>query len=137
MRNALLALAIIVAAGAVWWFTIRDDGSETAGGQPIVEVKVPALQGAAADGAQLFAANCAQCHGENASGRNGFGPPLVHVIYEPNHHGDLAFQMAVKQGVRAHHWPFGNMAPVPGVGEDDVNKIIAYVRTLQQANGIN
>ena len=64
------------------------------------------------------------------------GPPLVHVIYEPSHHGDAAFVLAVRPGVRAHHWPFGNMLPVEGVSDRAVADIIAYVRALQRANGI-
>lgn len=69
-------------------------------------------------------------------GKQGFGPPLVHKIYEPSHHGDAAFQVAAAQGVRAHHWRFGNMPPQDGVTAGDVTAIIAYVRELQRANGI-
>ena len=57
MRNVLLAVVLAVAAGVVWWFAIREDGSEAIAGEPFVEVKVPALEGAAGDGAQIFAAN--------------------------------------------------------------------------------
>ncbi|WP_269586208.1 c-type cytochrome [Roseibium sp. Sym1] len=85
----------------------------------------------------MFRENCSACHGENAAGREKLGPPLVHRIYEPGHHGDGAFFLAVQQGVRAHHWPFGNMPPVAGVPHNDVENIIVYVRRLQQANGIN
>ncbi|MCB1406038.1 MAG: c-type cytochrome [Rhodobacteraceae bacterium] len=103
----------------------------------LVEITVPdGLSGNAALGAPLFAAACATCHGENAVGRDGRGPPLIHRIYEPSHHGDEAFQIAVAQGVRAHHWPFGNMAPVEGLTRGDVSMIVAYIRAVQQANGI-
>ena len=64
------------------------------------------------------------------------GPPLLHKIYEPSHHGDVAFQLAVKNGVRAHHWPYGDMAPVPQVTPDDVAHITAYVRAEQRKAGI-
>ena len=57
-------------------------------------------------------------------------------IYEPNHHGDMSFRLAARQGVRAHHWDFGNMPPVEGVTDEDVIKITRYVRELQKANGI-
>ncbi len=59
-------------------------------------------------------------------------PPLVHKIYEPGHHADGAFLLAVSRGVRAHHWPFGDMPPVDGVSQEDVQKIVAYVRALQR-----
>lgn len=48
----------------------------------------------------------------------------------------MAFQMAVAQGVRAHHWPFGDMPPQAGLTREDVGNIVAYVRALQRANGI-
>lgn len=63
-------------------------------------------------------------------------PPLVHRIYEPGHHSDDAFRSAVRMGSPAHHGPFGDMPPVPGLFEHDVERIIVYVRTLQRANGI-
>ncbi len=82
-----------------------------------------------------FKSFCARCHGERALGTNQ-GPPLVHKVYEPNHHGDAAFYRAAAQGVRAHHWQFGDMPKVDGVTEHDVTEIIRYVRWLQRQAGI-
>lgn len=90
---------------------------------------------AAPPGAALFDKNCARCHGRAADGGPG-GPPLVHEIYHPGHHADAAFHLAVRQGVRAHHWSYGNMPAIPGVSEAEVDQIIAYVRALQVAAGI-
>ena len=87
-------------------------------------------------GARLFAANCAVCHGENATG-TATGPPLLHRIYEPGHHPDASFRRAVEHGVMSHHWRFGHMPPVPGLSRQDIARIIAYVRELQRANGIH
>lgn len=83
-----------------------------------------------------FQSNCLACHGENAVGQKGVAPPLIHKIYEPSHHGDESFQRAVAVGVRAHHWKFGNMPSIEGLTRGDVKAIIAYVRELQEANGI-
>jgi mono/diheme cytochrome c family protein len=93
------------------------------------------LTGDAREGADLFAKDCAACHGPGAAGSDK-GPPLVDRIYEPSHHDDASFRRAVRQGVRAHHWPFGDMQPVPGVSDRNVERIIAYVRALQRAAGI-
>lgn len=82
-----------------------------------------------------FHANCATCHGEHGTGTDK-GPPLVHKIYEPNHHGDLAFQLAAANGVRAHHWNFGNMPKIEGVTPEDVRQITQYIRWLQRQAGI-
>jgi len=104
----------------------------------MVDVLLPASLSANAQiGQKVFEAKCAECHGKNAAGQDGVAPPLVHKIYEPSHHGDAAFLLAAKNGVRAHHWRFGNMSPLEGVTDGDVKMIVAYVRELQRANGIN
>lgn len=100
-----------------------------------VKVKTTQLTGLAKEGETLFNDNCAACHGVNASGTES-GPPLIHKIYEPSHHGDAAFFRAPKQGVKAHHWPYGNMPPVEGITDRHTRKIVRYVRELQRANGI-
>ncbi len=113
-------------------------GAGAAGGKggAMAEVRVPALEGLAQMGALAFRAKCASCHGERAEGRRGVAPPLVHDYYKPSHHGDAAFVLAARTGVRAHHWRFGDMPPVRGVTEAEIRSIIAYVRALQKANGI-
>lgn len=107
-------------------------------GAPLVAVTLPeTLSTDAQIGKRAFDSVCAACHGENAAGKAGFGPPLVHKIYEPSHHGDMAFLIAVERGVQAHHWRFGNMPAQQGVTQGDVKAMVTYVRELQRANGIN
>lgn len=117
----------------------QDSVQPASGGQGavIVSVEVPELSDRAKQGKLAFDANCASCHGANAAGQDGVAPPLVHIIYEPNHHGDASFLLAAKNGVRAHHWPFGDMSPVPDITEDSIALVVTYVRELQRANGIN
>ncbi len=91
------------------------------------------------DGVQVgeatFKTHCLRCHGERAGGTEQ-GPPLVHKIYEPSHHGDGAFYRAAANGVRAHHWNFGPMPKIPDVTTEEVAQIIRYVRWLQRQAGI-
>ena len=129
-------LAVVLAAGGLWYVLKPTPPEQKAEGAPIVSVKVPDLSGPAAEGEVAFNANCAVCHGANAAGQDGVAPPLVHKIYEPSHHGDMAFAIAARRGVRAHHWPFGDMPPVPDVSDEQLVQIVTYVRTLQRANGI-
>ncbi len=86
-------------------------------------------------GKKLFARQCASCHGAELKGSDK-GPPLLHKVYEPSHHSDAAFQLAAKNGSRAHHWNFGDMPPVPGITPDEVAHITAYVRAEQRKAGI-
>lgn len=135
-RNTLIAIAAVGGiVGAVTWFSMPEDHDHGEHGAITSGVKHAKLSETAEQGRSLFNANCAVCHGKNASGSQS-GPPLVHKIYEPNHHSDLSFRRAAKFGVRAHHWSFGNMPPVPAVTESDVTRIVAYVRELQRVNGI-
>lgn len=114
------------------------DTSQLSEGDPIALVRLPSEMSSLAQVGKLaFDAKCSDCHGTNAAGMEGFAPPLVHKIYEPSHHGDMSFQLAVQNGVRAHHWKYGNMPPVEGLTKGDVRGIIAYVRELQRENGIN
>ncbi len=96
----------------------------------------PGLMPNAAAGKPLFDRNCASCHGADLKGSDK-GPPLLHRIYESSHHADASFQLAAKNGVRAHHWQFGDMAPLPQVTPDDVAHITAYVRAEQRKVGIH
>ena len=97
---------------------------------------MPALSGAAARGASAFGESCAACHGADAGGVSGKGPPLIHAYYEPGHHGDISFRLAVRRGVRAHHWRFGDMPAIDGVSDAALEEIIAFVRAVQKANRI-
>lgn len=130
----IVALAAAAIAGVVGWMQWFDDDPAHSG-DAATTLTVPAFSTEAEAGQALFEENCMACHGRHASGSDQ-GPPLVHRIYEPNHHADISFILAVRNGVRAHHWPFGNMAPVEGVSDEDTIKIIRYVRELQRANGI-
>ncbi|MFU8841610.1 MAG: c-type cytochrome [Nitriliruptoraceae bacterium] len=122
LRLALLALVTLSACASS-----PDAGS--------VEGSDDAASEVAVRGRELFAANCAACHGVAGTGTTS-GPPLVHIIYEPSHHGDGAFHRAVREGVTPHHWDFGPMPPVSGLSDADIDHIIGYVREQQRAAGI-
>ena len=132
-----LAIAAVVVGGGALLFLRGEQPGTAAIGAPLAEVKVPQLGEAELAGEAIFNARCASCHDTNAAGKDGFGPPLVHKIYEPSHHGDMAFVLAAQNGVQAHHWRFGNMPAQSGLTRADVDGIVIYVRELQRANGIN
>ncbi len=140
---ALLAGAVALGGYWVW----RGAGAGGAGpvaaaapakGDPIVaEIAIPAsFTASEAMGETAFNAVCASCHGADGGGRQGMGPPFIHPIYRPGHHGDMAFLSAVQNGVGAHHWTFGDMPAQKGLTRADVASIVAYVRALQRTNGI-
>jgi len=63
------------------------------------------------------------------------GPSLRSIIYEPGHHSDESFHNAIINGARQHHWSFGDMPPVEGLSDEDVELVIAFVRAEQQRLG--
>lgn len=132
-----LFFALLFITFGVQYFSNGSASAAMEEGTALVAIKTPESYSKNAQiGKRLFEAKCADCHGPNAVGKAGVAPPLIHIIYEPNHHGDESFQRAVALGVRAHHWKFGNMPAVAGLTRAEVKSIIAYVRELQKHNGI-
>ncbi|MCY4638894.1 MAG: cytochrome c [Chloroflexi bacterium] len=109
-------------------------GAGAGGGEPGA-ARAYDLSERARAGEALFGANCAACHGPGAAGTDQ-GPTFIAGVYHPGHHADFAFVRAVSSGVPRHHWSFGDMPPVPGLAEDEVQQIICYVREVQRANGL-
>lgn len=88
----------------------------------------------ATDGPELYATNCASCHGPDLRG-TALGPSHLSIVYQPGHHPDESFRAAITSGVTPHHWNFGPMQPVAGLDDDEMTAIIAYVRDVQQREG--
>ena len=85
-------------------------------------------------GKQLYGGACAMCHGADLRGTRQ-GPSHLSKVYEPSHHPDEAFRLAVKNGVRAHHWRFGDMPSLPEFPDDALTDVIAYIRSEQEKQG--
>lgn len=136
-RKYILPTVIAAIAGGSFYVLNGGDDAPAGTGGALVQVTVPDLSPLAQQGAEAFGTHCIACHGANAAGVDGAGPPLVHKIYEPSHHGDMAIALAPIRGVPQHHWPFGDMPPVEGITEDEILRILAYIRELQRANGIS
>lgn len=87
-----------------------------------------------ADGRTVFAARCASCHGEDLRGSDE-GPSQLSIVYEPNHHSDATYRAAIRNGVGQHHWNFGDMPPVEDITDEQIERVIAYIRSEQQRLG--
>ena len=85
-------------------------------------------------GKTRYSGACAMCHGADLRGTSR-GPSQLSKIYEPSHHPDEAYRRAVKNGVRQHHWNFGDMPSLPEMPDDAIEAIIAYIRSEQQKQG--
>jgi mono/diheme cytochrome c family protein len=119
-RRGVLALALVLASLG----GCGDDGTLAATRAPLADHP----------GAEAYAAHCASCHGTDLRGTED-GPSHLSWVYEPNHHPDRAFEMAIRLGVRAHHWSFGDMLPVEDIADDEIPLVISYVRAVQDREG--
>lgn len=119
MKRLVILLAIVASACG---------GTESS---PIVSLVGEDLLVAGEDSYSRF---CAACHGADLRGTT-LGPSFLSIVYEPGHHADFAFASAAKNGVPAHHWPFGDMPAVPGISDEEIVAVTAYVRSVQESEG--
>ena len=127
IAGAVLAVVALVALGG----TSSPRDPMTGENEFSIAVQDPEL---VTEGGNLYRASCASCHGLDLQG-TGVGPSLLSVVYQPGHHSDDSFRLAALNGVPAHHWKFGDMAPVPALSEEDMTRIIAFVRENQRIEG--
>ena len=85
-------------------------------------------------GAEVYAETCASCHGADLQGTDK-GPSHLSIVYEPNHHTDASFRSTIANGAAQHHWNFGDMPPISGLTGEDVEAVIAFVRSEQERQG--
>jgi mono/diheme cytochrome c family protein len=123
--SAWLALPIVAAV-----LTVGCSGNDTTDQTP-ADAEVGAAGGL---GAEVYANNCASCHGADLRGTDK-GPSQLSIVYEPNHHPDDAYRSAIANGAPQHHWTFGNMPPVEGLSGEEVEAVIAFIRAEQERQG--
>ena len=78
----------------------------------------------AEDGAAIFKAKCAMCHGPDAAGKPAMKAPSL-ISAEAKKKSDADLTTAVT-GTAKHP------ATVKGLAADDVKGVIAYIRSLQK-----
>ncbi len=78
----------------------------------------------AEDGAALYKAKCAACHGADAAGKPAMKAPSL-IGDEAKKKSDADLTKAVAETAK-------HPAPVKGLAADDVKAIVAYIRTLQK-----
>ncbi len=123
MNHTLVSLALVL--GLALALVACGSDTTTATPEPIP---------AGADGATVYQARCASCHGEDLRGTDK-GPSQLSIVYEPNHHGDDSYRSAIRNGVAQHHWGFGNMPAVEDITDEQIELVIAYLRSQQETLG--
>ncbi len=86
-------------------------------------ILIPSLSWAQ-DGAALYKAKCAMCHGADAAGKPAAKIPSL-VSPEAKGKSDADLAKAVAETAK-------HPAPVKGLSADDAKALVAYIRTLQK-----
>jgi len=87
-------------------------------------ILIPNLSWAAEDGAALYKAKCAMCHGPDATGKPAAKIPSL-ISDEAKKTSDADLAKAVTE--KAKH-----PAPVKSLTPDQVKAVVSYVRSLQK-----
>ena len=128
MKPYIMTIISIFMLGLIYifWLITKNKSKNISSDNSLATITLPkTLTTSAQSGKSIYNVKCAHCHGINAVGQNKVARPLIHKVYELNHHGDKSFQRAVALSVSANHWPFGNMPPTKGITRSDVKLIIA------------
>jgi cbb3-type cytochrome c oxidase subunit III len=101
----------------------------------VAALALSALAVRAADGKDLYAKNCAKCHGEDGAGKTKMGAKLgVKDLTDAKVQAELkddAAAKAIKEGVKD-----GDVTKMKAFGDtlsdDDIKALVGYVRTLKK-----
>jgi mono/diheme cytochrome c family protein len=86
-------------------------------------ILIPSLSWAE-DGAALYKAKCAMCHGPDAAGKPAMKAPSL-IGPEAKAKSDADLTKAITETAK-------HPAPVKGLSADDAKSIVTYLRTLQK-----
>ncbi|HEY9080618.1 cytochrome c [Magnetovibrio sp.] len=100
-------------------------------------VTIPPLSEAAQRGREVFAQSCQECHGVDGAGGTRTGPPLIHPMYRENLYPDYVLKKVLREGKREKNWRFGPMEPVKNITEQQIDDVTLFIRTVQNASGID
>jgi len=87
-------------------------------------VVAPNLAWAAGDGAAIYKARCAACHGADAAGKPAAKIPSL-VSDEVRNASDADLTRSIAETAK-------HPAGVKGLGADDVKAVLTYIRSLQK-----
>ncbi len=94
---------------------------------PVTPVAVAGITGDATRGAQLFAQNCAGCHGSHGQGRVGATLQKDWPGIQPG----LSIRQTIANGVRGAVMPAWSQANGGPLSDQDINDITVFILSLQ------
>lgn len=144
LRNALLGLVAIVILVLSFVYARSEWIVRRTYSEPAKNVIVPTDQIAVAEGMRLARIRgCLGCHGDNLEGQLFIDDPLIATVASPDltrsvrEYTDSELERIVRRGIRPDGrsvvvMPSGMFAPLR---DEDLGKIIAYLRSVPAAGG--
>lgn len=86
----------------------------------------------AADGKQVFADNCAKCHGEDGKGKTKMGEKVGCKDYSVEAIKDDAAFKSVKEGMKDKDGKTQMKAFGEGLSDDDIKAALAHMKTFKK-----
>jgi mono/diheme cytochrome c family protein len=86
-------------------------------------------------GPVVYEARCASCHGADLGG-GALGPSLRSELYGPEQFTDDQIRASISQGAEQVNWEFGPMPMVSGLSAAEIDAVVAHVRGVQAAEGL-
>ena len=129
MRRASVMVGVVVMAAVLSACGSKGSDSDSQSSAPLTPEQLIAR------GHTIFQSTCAVCHGDNLSGTS-MAPSMLQPAFAPGQTPDIAFANAIQRGVPQKRFTKGPMPAQPSVAAKDIPAVIAYVRSVQQANGI-
>ncbi len=115
----IAATAVVLGAGMVL-AACGDDAPDAAG---------------VVNGPDVYEARCASCHGADLGG-GALGPSLRSELYGLDRFTDDQIRASISQGVEQVNWDFGPMPMVSGLSAAEVDAVVAHLRAVQAAEGL-
>ncbi|HYN79952.1 MAG TPA: c-type cytochrome [Gemmatimonadaceae bacterium] len=144
LRNALLGLAALVIVAVVTVYALSERAIRRTYTEPATNITVPTDAASVAEGMRLAKIRgCAGCHGSQLEGRMLIDHPLMGRLVSPDltiaarEYSNAELGRIIRRGVR----PDGRSVVVmpsamySSLRDDDLGKIIAYIRSLPASEG--
>ncbi len=130
MKDLLLGLGLISCPAIIFvvFGTSGLDAFDESASAPSISASVQL-------GGIAYAEECTGCHGRTARGTER-GPNLIHADYGPARRSDAQFRRALSEGKLARRAGYEDMPPVKDRSERHLNRLVAFLRDVQRANGI-
>lgn len=135
IRNGVLLMVAVTTLGIAIACSTEGDSSSAPGEKPAATAGSKAVTPAMVErGREIYKANCVACHGE---GGKGDGPGAGVLNPPPRDHTDYSYMSTltdkeiadvIKMGGAIKGRPL--MPSHPQISGDDMNALVAYIRTL-------